>query len=787
MEIRLHGRGGQGGVTCAKILAAVYGRLGKSVQTFGDYAGERSGAPVRAYTRVSDEPITNRNKVYEPDHLMVLDHTLLGQEVLSGLKPGGTLILNTSDPPQAFQERYEQYRVATVDATAIARKHKIGTRSVVITNTTIAGAWMRVFDIPFVELERVYQELGFEDNLEAAREAYESVRVREAAATVRARLAAASMRAGDAAPSVRAGDAPASGLAAVATPSGLAAVATPSGLAAVAAAVRVGPPAAPAHGPAVIPLIEHVESPPTFLKTGAWRTQRPIYVENTAPCSAFCPAGNDVVGFVRALARHGEDAAAAILGRTTPLAAVCGHVCPAPCMEGCNRAEYDGAVNIRGAERWIATRTPVAESGVAEHPHPKRIAIVGGGPAGLSAAYTLARLGHKPAIFEGEEKLGGILQTGIPPFRLPRAVVEREVEDILELGVEAKTGTFLDRDAIVALTRQYDAVIIATGLQSLSTLKVEGYDLDGVEQGIPFLHRVNLEGGARLSGHVVVLGGGNTAVDCARTALRSGASRVTIAYRRTRLEMPAIREEIEEAEAEGVELLVQRAPIGFAGNGRVTGVTLAEVEMGEPDASGRRRPVVTDRLAQLECQSVILAIGQSADLSLVPKDWELKEGRFFAKGTATNCFAAGDLSTGDGTVTHAIGDGRRAAGRALVALGEDVTIFQRPDREKAVPATLVRFDHFARAEPQHEILDEPARRTRSFALVNKGLADGPTEATRCFSCGHCTLCDTCLVYCPEGIITRNESGTGYHIDYDYCKGCGLCVAECPRLGMEMVQ
>lgn len=736
LEIRLHGRGGQGGVTCAKILAAVYAGLGKSVQTFGDYAGERSGAPVRAYTRVSDAPITNRNKVYDPNHLLVLDPTLLGDDAVQGLHAGGTLLLNTSATLESFAGRFEPFRLALVDATAIARRHKIGTRSVVIVNTTVAGAFVRALDLPLDALESAYRHLGLLSNFPAAREAYDAVQLRE---PVRA-----------------AGTDPA-----------LAAAVAP----------------APAGRAPVVPLVEHLEGAAPALKTGNWRTQTPKYVNHLAPCSAWCPAGNDVIGFVQALVRDDEQAAAAVLARTTPLAGVCGRVCPAPCMEGCNRREYDGSVNIRGLERWIADHGAPVDTKIAKHATSRRFAILGGGPAGLSAAHTLAHAGHDVTIFDGEQHLGGVLRTGIPTYRLPRDVLDREVGAVLALGVRPRLGVFLDRARVGALADEFDAVILATGLQRLRGLDGPGAELAGVEQGIRFLHRVNLEGGASASGHVVVLGGGNTAMDCARSALRAGASAVTVAYRRSRTEMPAIAEEVEEAEHEGVKFLFLRAPVGFVGDGdRVRGVELAEVDLGPPDESGRRRPVVTDKRSVLSGDAVLLALGQSADLSLLPSDWELREGRIHRDGKPIAVFAAGDVATGDGTVTHAIGDGKRAAGRAMQALGLDVTPFVRPDRAAAVPVTDIRLDHFATRTTAREALEPVGARVRSFDEVSHGLADG-LEAHRCFSCGDCTKCDTCLVFCPEGIIRRKDAG--YEVDYSYCKGCGICVRECPRKGMEM--
>ncbi len=739
LEIRLHGRGGQGGVTCAKILAAIYARLGKSVQTFGDYAGERSGAPVRAYTRVSDEPITNRNKVYNPDHLLILDPTLLSDDVVAGLAPGGLLLINTPEPPSAFAERFSGFRVATLDATAIARKHGIGTRSVVIVNTTIAGAYCRIVDLPFDALEYAYRDLHLHGNLPAAKEAYDAVFIGDAPAGQAARPAEAA----HAEPELR-------------------------------------------HGTPVMPLTEHRQSPPTGLKTGSWRTQLPRYVDHFAPCNAFCPAGNDVVTFVQTLMNEGEEAAAKVLGRTQPLASVCGRVCPAPCMVGCSRANYDGAVNIRALERWIGDRAPLVQKKELPPKERRRIAIIGSGPAGLSAAYDLARGGHHATIYEGEKELGGVLRTGIPTYRLPREVLDREINAIMALGVEARTGEFLTRDRILELGKEYDAVILAAGFGNPAKLEVPGVDLEGVEDGTRFLHRVNMEGGEAVGGHVVVLGGGNTAMDCARSALRSGAARVSVVYRRTRSEMPAILEEIEESEHEGVAFKFQRAPMAMQGNGRVNALVIAEVEMGPPDASGRRRPVVTDRTSVMACDHVLLALGQSADKRLLPDGATLEEGRVHVDGQPTNIWASGDYATGEGTVAHAIGDGRRAAGRALAHLGEEVKVFIRTQKVQAVPLESIRLEHFAPRPAAVERHEPVETRIKTFRETNHGIPD-PREAERCFSCGHCTRCDTCLVYCPEGIIDRvvAKDGNGYDINLEYCKGCGICVAECPRGAMEM--
>ncbi len=734
IEIRVHGRGGQGGVTCAKLIASIYSQLGLYVQTFGDYGMERAGAPVRAFTRVDAAPITNRNKVYCPHHLLVLDPRLMGDDLLEGVAPGAVLVLNTSQGIGAFEGRYARLRFATVDAAAIARKHGIGTSAVVIVNTTVAGAYARALGLPWEVVERAYASLGLDGDLGAAREAYESVRVRE--------------------PAQEDGKAEARA-------------------------------AGPAVSPHVIDITEHTQDIPTPLKTGSWRTQMARYRAHVAPCNASCPAGNDIVGFIQALKTDGVAAAARTLFRTQPLPSVCGRVCPAPCMGACNRGTYDGAVNIRSLERWIGDHAGPDLEPVQKAPKPRKVAIVGGGPAGLSAAFVLGRAGHQVTIFEGEPKLGGVLRTGIPSYRLPHDALDRDIARIASLGVKASCGAFLESAAVEQLAGSHDAVIVATGLPSLTGLRCPGAELEGIRQGIGFLHAVKNGGaGAGAEGHVIVVGGGNTAIDCARSALRRGASRVTLVYRRGREEMPAIAGEIQDALAEGVVLLLHRQPVRFVGEKRVTGVELADVELGEPDDSGRRRPLVTERRSLVPCDAVLLAIGQSADLGLLPRGWAVRGERAVCGAAPGSVWLAGDMATGEGTVTHAVGHGRRIANRVLAALegdGASETV-AAPGPEQMVTPAHVRFTYFD-VEPPHQDRHIPvAERVGGFGEVNLGLG-GTKEAERCFSCGSCTHCDTCLLYCPEGIIHRQDDG--YWIDGDYCKGCGMCVAECPRRAMEM--
>jgi NADPH-dependent glutamate synthase beta subunit-like oxidoreductase/Pyruvate/2-oxoacid:ferredoxin oxidoreductase delta subunit len=636
----------------------------------------------------------------------------------------------------------------------------------VIINTTILGAYARMLDVPLAALEQAFAALGLADDLPAAEHAYASVRARAAAPDA----AAASASLTD---------------------------------------IATGATAAP-----VMPLPEHRADLPVTLRTGTWSTQLPRYRnygkhgnsgDPAAPCNLACPAGNDVVGFIQALKNDGLAPAAAILLRTQPLPSVCGRVCPAPCMTAGNRDAFAGAFNIRGLERWIGDQAAFAPTPMAQ-PAPRRFAVAGGGPAGLSAAYQLALRGHAVTIFEAGPALGGVLRTGIPAFRLAPPDLQRDLDRLLALGVQARCNRPLDAGALERLRAEYDAVIVCTGFGAATALDVPGAGLPGVEQGLPFLDRVK-RGGVKVHGQVVVIGGGNTAIDCARSALRCGAAGVRLAYRRGREEMPAIREEIDAAEQEGMRLLPLRQPLAFtgdAGASRLTGVVLAEVELGAPDASGRRRPTVTQRSATLACDRVLLALGQAEGLAWLPSAWQVRDGRAWADGQPLAVWFAGDCASADGTVTHAIGNGRRSALMALASLErlesglEDSARAASPASSAALASAApksvtpgeIRFSHFGVAPPHRDRELPLAARLAGFDEVNLGLA-GPDEADRCFSCGRCTQCDNCLIYCPDGVIYRSDAGppytTPYTIDADYCKGCGMCVAECPRDAMEMVE
>lgn len=542
-------------------------------------------------------------------------------------------------------------------------------------------------------------------------------------------------------------------------------------------------------------------------KTGSWRYIRPLYDDKTPPCNHACPAGNDIVRYIAALRSSQVEAAWRILVAENPLPGVCGRVCPHPCERECNRGEFGGAIAIRALERYLADEAAAHGWRPAQPKarRPGRIAIVGAGPAGLSCAFHLARLGYQPTVFEGEAQPGGLLRYGIPAYRLPRAVLDREIANIESLGVRfvlnRRLGDGLDWQELAEM----DAVFLALGQPSSRPLGLPGEATAGIVPGLDFLRRVargeRVEPGAR----VLVIGGGNTAMDAARTAARLGAA-VTVVYRRTEAEMPAVAEEIAEARAEGVAFRFLAAPLqALVEGGRLRALRCQEMRLGAPDASGRGRPEpVPGAEFTLAADTIIAAVGQALDeRTLAGTGIAIEAGRVVvdsAMQTAlAGVFAGGDAATGEGTVAQAVGSGKRAALaidrylqtgtlEGLPPPGIAVHACERPASSVVVRPQDLNADYIEVA-PRPKLGGRPPGRPQGdFSEVNPGLTAevAAGEAERCISCGTCIECDTCLVFCPDVAIAR-AAGGGYTIAYDYCKGCGICAHECPRAAMAMMK
>lgn len=534
-----------------------------------------------------------------------------------------------------------------------------------------------------------------------------------------------------------------------------------------------------------MPLAAISEADMRWNRTGSWRNIRPYYEPKTSPCIAGCPAREDIQGYI-ALGRQGKlEEAVRLIWEKNPLPAVCGRVCYHPCVDNCARAEFDEPLFIPAIERFLgdyAIASGLKDRRVAG-PKEGRVAVVGGGPAGLSCAYYLARSGYRVTIYEKRDELGGVLRYGIPPYRLPKEVLASEVERILALGIEAKTGTTIGSEVGGEGLDEYAAFFLGVGLQRSRELAIPGENSRGVMSGLEFLSALNSGQKVEVGRRVVVIGGGNTAMDVARSALRLGAE-VTVIYRRTEREMPAIRDEVQEAREEGVKFVFLASPVEVeAEGGRLKEVRCQEMKLGEPDESGRRRPIPKEgAFFTVPADTMLVAAGEMPDTEPFSALVELNRGLIvtddFGRTSNAHVFAGGDVVTGAATVVNAVARGRAAA--QLIEAELSGGRFQ-PEKEKKVVAVAdINTAYFVHQRRARMPRVERDKLTASFSEVNLGLSKEQvlSELERCFSCGVCNSCDNCWVFCPDVAISRKDGV--YAIDYDYCKGCLICVEECPR-------
>jgi 2-oxoacid:acceptor oxidoreductase delta subunit (pyruvate/2-ketoisovalerate family) len=523
-------------------------------------------------------------------------------------------------------------------------------------------------------------------------------------------------------------------------------------------------------------------------KTGSWRTERAVYVDRLPPCNHACPAGENIQQWLYDAEEGGEGYERAWRGimEDNPFPAVMGRVCYHPCETACNRGQLDETVGINSVERFLGDEA--IERGwrvdVLGEPTGKRVLVVGAGPSGLSAAFHLARLGHEVAVFDAGPLPGGMMRFGIPRYRLPRHVLDAEIQRILDLGVRLELNRKVTSIQETMQEEGFDAVFLAVGAHLGKRAYIPAGSAAHVLDAVSLLRSMEGEETPLLGRRVVVYGGGNTAIDAARTAKRLGAEEAIIVYRRTREHMPAHDLEVEEAKAEGI-LMKWLSTIKRADGGRLM------VEKMELDETGFPQP--TGELEELEADSLVLALGQETDLSLldgVPglevEDGVVKVGPDMMTG-CPGIFAGGDMVPAERTVTVAAGHGKKAA-RHIDAWLRRGAYVPAPKHELAsfdLLNTWYYSDAPRTVQPQLDL----ARRQSTFDEVVGGLDESNAlyEARRCLSCGNCFSCDNCYGVCPDNaVIKLGEPGERYAIDYDFCKGCGLCVAECPSGAIEMV-
>ena len=509
--------------------------------------------------------------------------------------------------------------------------------------------------------------------------------------------------------------------------------------------------------------------------TGNWRAIRPVYRDKMPPCNNACGTNEKIQGYLDLVKRGKYLDAYALIKEDMPFPSVTGRVCYHPCEQACNRGQYDEAISIRAVERFLGDLGQALPKDVVQPgpPNGKKVAVVGSGPAGHSAAYQLARLGYEVTILEKSAKAGGLNRGGIPDWVLPKEVLDREIERLQELGVTIKTNVEVGKDVTWDdLRTKYDACVLAVGLTEPNSVRAEGEDKDGVLYGLPFLREIGMgTSTVKLGPRVAVIGGGNTAIDCAREALRQGAEEVTmITVESGKHEMPAVPEDLHDMLEEGVELMHGLAMTAVLGNGKVDALQLHPARFtGASNAS----PIDVDREtapAKVAVDNVIIAVGQHAAIKWLPDEFKTERGTIkidrFGRLGDTMFFAAGDIvQAGTGRqlmVVNAVGDGKR------VAFNLDKAVRGEPQYERMAGGDVITdlnrmnmtyFPHFPRV--QQAMLEPSSRkRTQDEVILSFSEEQAQEEANRCFSCGTCNACDNCYLVCPSRVSCGSIDRTG---------------------------
>jgi NADPH-dependent glutamate synthase beta subunit-like oxidoreductase len=514
-------------------------------------------------------------------------------------------------------------------------------------------------------------------------------------------------------------------------------------------------------------------------KTGNWRTERPVYVDRLPPCNQACPAGENIQQWLFHAEEGDYEAAWREIMRNNPLPAIMGRACYHTCETACNRAQLDSAVNIHAVERFLGDQAIKNnwQVEIKAAPSGKKILVIGAGPSGLSAAYHLALAGHEVTIKDAGPVPGGMMRFGIPKYRLPRDIVDAEVQRIVDLGVTLQLNCKVDDIQAVMKDEGFDACFVAIGAHLAKRVNIPTPDAGRILDAVSVLRNMETdEQPPQLGRRVVVYGGGNTAVDVARTAKRLGAKEAVIVYRRTREQMPAHDFEVEEALEEGV--VVNWLSTITEGDEQSF-----RIEKMEIDENGWPQP--TGEFETIEADTLVLALGQNVDTSIIDNlpGVTINDGVVEVNSNMmTGCegvFAGGDMVPSERTITVAVGHGKKAA-RCIDAWlqGEE---YLPPEKHELADYAKLNTWYYSDAEKTLQPMLDDIRRQSTFEEVLGGLNEDNAlfEARRCMSCGNCFECDNCYGVCPDNAITKLGPGKRFEFKYDYCKGCGLCATECP--------
>lgn len=532
-----------------------------------------------------------------------------------------------------------------------------------------------------------------------------------------------------------------------------------------------------------------ITSPPDLKRksgTGPIRLRQPVYRDTIPPCNHACPAGENIQAWLSLAQEQRFREAWCTLVRDNPMPSVHGRVCYHPCETSCNRAHVDDAVSIHAVERFLGDMAiekswrPEIEA----ESSGKRILIVGAGPSGLSAAWHLALMGHEVEIFEAGPMAGGMMRLGIPAYRLPRDILDAEIRTIQDMGVTIRLDHKVDNVLEAKEEGNFDAVFMAIGAHLAKKVDIPARDAEKILDAVSYLASVEAGDTPKLGRRVAIYGGGNTAMDAARTAKRLGAEETMIIYRRDREHMPAHDFEATEAEAEGVK-------INWLRTIRNIDSTAIEVEVMEVDENGRPQP--TGEVETLEADSLVLALGQHVDTSIldnipgVELNWDgVVEVGPNMMTDARGIFAGGDMVPSERTVTIATGHGKKAA-RHIDAWLRDQE-YKKETREPSVDYHALHLWYHSDAQQRQQSEQPAEQRSTDFREVTAGLSEEEAifESSRCYSCGNCFECDGCYGACPESAIIKLGKDKRYKIDYERCTGCEACFLQCPCHAIEMV-